>query len=228
MRRLTQIRDFFFKEGLIRLDESPCNAFDPAAEITAARWAEFAGRAGIDTGLEPITVLENLHLLRDGRMTHAGAWLLTDDITRFTVQAGVTCAVFRGDGKTHILDRKEFTGNLYGIYQEVMAYFQAKLNSALISQRPGTGGAAGAARERAPRGGRQRDRASRLPQYRQRAGVHLPGPNGDRHTGRTPAQDARGGTRQQERSAKLTVRHEPGAPIAGTEWKRHKACPTPI
>ena len=127
-----EIRDFFFREGLVRIDESSCNAFDPATEVTAARWTDFAGRTGIDAALDPVTVLENLHLLRDGRMTHAGAWLLADDITRFTVQAGVTCAVFRGEGKTHILDRKEFTGNLYGIYQEVMAYFQAKLNSALI------------------------------------------------------------------------------------------------
>ena len=127
-----EIRDFFFKEGLIRLDETPCNDFDPSVEITHVRWAEFAERAGIDPGLNPMTVLENLHLIKDARMTHAGAWLLADDITRFTLQAGVTCAVFRGRVKTHILDRKEFHGNLYAIYQEVMAYFQAKLNSALI------------------------------------------------------------------------------------------------
>ena len=68
-------------------------------------------------------MLENLHLLRDGAMTHAGAWLLADDITRFTLKAGVTSAVFRGGGKAHIVDRKEFTGN---------PYLQAKLNSALI------------------------------------------------------------------------------------------------
>ncbi len=67
-----EIRDFFFREGLIRLEESPCNAFDPATEVTAARWTEFAGRTGIDAALDPVTVLENLHLLRDGRMTHAG------------------------------------------------------------------------------------------------------------------------------------------------------------
>ena len=127
-----EIREFFFKEGLILLDETPCNAFDPAVELTPERWAEFAERAGIDPGLDPMTVLENLHLLKDSRMTHAGAWLLADDITRFTLQGGVTCAVFRGSAKTHILDRKEFKGNLYAIYQEVMAYFHAKLNSALI------------------------------------------------------------------------------------------------
>ena len=127
-----EIREFFFKEGLIRLDETPCNAFDPSVEITPQRWGEFAERAGIDPGLDPVAALENLHLVKDAGMTHAGAWLLADDITRFTLQAGVTCAVFRGSAKTHILDRKEFHGNLYAIYQDVMAYFQAKLNSALI------------------------------------------------------------------------------------------------
>jgi len=49
----------------------------------------------------------------------------------------VTCAVFRGSTKAHILDRKAFHGNLYSIYQEVMAYFQAKLNSALIPHAQG-------------------------------------------------------------------------------------------
>ena len=132
-----EIRDFFFKEGLIRLDETPCTAFDPSVEITPDRWVEFSERAGIDPELDSMTVLENLHLVKDTKMTHAGAWLLADDITRFTVQASVTCAVFRGSAKTHILDRKEFKGNLYDIYQEVMIYFQAKLNSALIPHAQG-------------------------------------------------------------------------------------------
>ena len=132
-----EIRDFFFKEGLMRVDETPCNTFDASAEITSFRWAEFAARARIDPALDPMVVLENLHLLRDSKMTHAGAWLLADDITRFTVQASVTCAVFRGKTKTHILDRKEFKSNLYTIYRDVMGYFQAKLNSALIPNAQG-------------------------------------------------------------------------------------------
>ena len=127
-----EIRDFFFQEGLIRVDETPCNTFDTSAEVTPVRWAQFAERTGIDPGLDPIAVLQNLHLMRESKMTHAGAWLMADDITRHTLQASVTCAVFRGSAKTHILDRKEFKSNLYDIYHEVMAYFQAKLNSALI------------------------------------------------------------------------------------------------
>ena len=102
-----EIREFFFKEGIVRLDESPCRSFDPEVEITSERWSRFADRAGISGDLDPMTVLENLHLVKDGMVTHAGVWLLADDITRFTLTAGVTCAVFRGTNKTHILDRKE-------------------------------------------------------------------------------------------------------------------------
>ena len=132
-----EIREFFFKEGLIRMDETPCDAFDPAVDITLRGWEEFAERAGIDPTLDAFSVLENLHLLKDSKMTHAGAWLLADDITRFTLQASVTCAVFRGSSKTHILDRKEFQGNLYETYQDVMSYLQSKLNSALIPNAAG-------------------------------------------------------------------------------------------
>ena len=32
-----EIRDFFFKEGIIRLDETPCNSFDLSVEITPIR-----------------------------------------------------------------------------------------------------------------------------------------------------------------------------------------------
>jgi ATP-dependent DNA helicase RecG len=78
------------------------------------------------------TALRNLHLVKDDKMTHAGAWLLCDDITRFTLRAGVTCALFRGTTNVHILDRRDFTGDLYSIYEECMGYLQSRLNTAMI------------------------------------------------------------------------------------------------
>ena len=196
-----EIRDFFFEEGLIRMDETPCSAFDPSVEITSARWTEFAERAGIDPGLPPMTVLENLHLVKDTGMTHAGAWLLADDITRFTLQAGVTCAGFRGSAKAHILDRKAFHGNLYAIYQEVMTYFQAKLNSALIPHAQGRDERLELP-ESALREAVVNAIAHRVSQHRQRAGLHLPRPGGDRGTRRTSRRNAGGGLGQQERPPK--------------------------
>lgn len=127
-----EIRESFYKEGLIRFDETPCTRFDLQRDLTSEAWSRFAERARIPDDLEPLIALENLHLVRDEQMTHAGAWLLAEDVTRYSLQAAVTCALLRGVTKTHILDLKNFTGDLYSIYQQCIAYAQAKLNTALI------------------------------------------------------------------------------------------------
>ena len=127
-----EIREFFFKEGLIRFDEMQCRDFRIENDLTDEKWAKFSQRAGIPEGLEPIATLENLHLLKAGEMTNAGAWVLADDITRYTLQARVICAVFRGATKTHILDRREFDADLFSIFEDCMSYLQSRLNTALI------------------------------------------------------------------------------------------------
>ena len=128
-----EIREFFYKEGLIHFDETACDKFSLERDLDEENWSQFQRRAKIPAEMEPATALRNLHLIgQDDRMTHAGAWLLADDITRYTLRAGVTCAVFRGVTKTRILDRKEFTGDLFSIFEDCMAYLQTKLNTALI------------------------------------------------------------------------------------------------
>ena len=127
-----EIRESFYKEGLIRFDETPCPGFDLRRDLTPEAWWRFAVRARIPDDMEPQTALENLHLVRDGQITHAGAWLLADDVTRYTLQAEVTCALLSGVTKTHILDLKKFTGDLYTIYENCVSYARAKLNTALI------------------------------------------------------------------------------------------------
>lgn len=107
-----EIREFFFKEGLIHFDQTPCPDYDLERDLTPAIWQRFVARAGIPETLDQLAVLRNLHLVKDGKVTHAAAWLLCDDITRYTLRAGVTCALFQGTTNVHILDRKDFTGDL--------------------------------------------------------------------------------------------------------------------
>ena len=59
-----------------RFDETLCPRFDLRRDLTPDIWARFAARARIPDGIEPLTALENLHLVREGQMTQAGAWLL--------------------------------------------------------------------------------------------------------------------------------------------------------
>ncbi|WP_062397119.1 hypothetical protein [Methanogenium cariaci] len=101
-----------------------------------ASWERFVKRARLPT-LDMYAALRNLHLLHDDQMTQAGAWLLTEDITGISRSATVTCALFQGTDKVHILDRKEYTGDLYSIYGDCMAYLQSKLTTALIPHATG-------------------------------------------------------------------------------------------
>ena len=78
-----EIREFFFREGLIHFDETPCHRFSLEKDLSDDVWKLFSKRAHIPEDLKPLTALENLHLFKDGRMTHAGAWLLATDIQKF-------------------------------------------------------------------------------------------------------------------------------------------------
>ncbi|MFP4583141.1 MAG: ATP-binding protein [Desulfococcaceae bacterium] len=132
-----EIREFFFKEGLIHFDETICPDYDLETDLGPSVWKRFTERAKVPAGMASTTVLRNLHLIKDGRMVQAGAWLLCEDITRFSLRAGVTCALFQGRTKTRILDRKDFTADLYSIFEDCMAYMQSRLNTALIPHAQG-------------------------------------------------------------------------------------------
>ena len=62
-----QTRESFYQEGLNRFDETPCPSFDLEQDLTPAACSRFAARARMPDGMEPLTALEDLHLVREGR-----------------------------------------------------------------------------------------------------------------------------------------------------------------
>jgi len=124
-----EIREFFYKEGLIQFDESPCEKFSLKNDLTEESWNLFCRRAKIPKDMDPVTALSNLHLLGpDGQMTHAGAWLLASDIRKFNISADVACALFMGTDKVKILDRRGFHSDVYSMIDETVAWILSKIN----------------------------------------------------------------------------------------------------
>ncbi len=123
-----EIREFFFKEGLIHFDETPCNRFSLKDDLTDDVWTRFRKRARIPVDMDARVALENLHLIKDGQMTHAGAWLLAGDIRKFTTSADAACALFMGTDKVRILDRRGFDRDVYTMIDELVAYILSKIN----------------------------------------------------------------------------------------------------
>lgn len=124
----SEIREFFYKEGLIHFDETPCERFSLAEDLTDEVWERFRRRARIPTDMEALTALENLHLVKGGKMTQAGAWLLALDIRKFNISGDVACALFMGTDKVRILDRRGFHGDVYSMIDETVAYILSKIN----------------------------------------------------------------------------------------------------
>ncbi|GAB4346221.1 MAG: helix-turn-helix domain-containing protein [Desulfobulbaceae bacterium] len=128
----SEIREFFYKEGLIHFDETPCERFSLADDLTDEVWSLFRRRAKIPSDMKALTALENLHLVREGKMTQAGAWLLARDIRKFNISGDVACALFMGTDKVRILDRRGFHGDVYSMIDETVAYILSKINVAYI------------------------------------------------------------------------------------------------
>ena len=125
----SEIREFFYKEGLIHFDETPCEKFSLEDDLSDEVWTLFCRRAKIPAEMEPVTALTNLHLLgADGRMSQAGAWLLARDIRKFNISGDVACALFLGTDKVRILDRRGFNRDVYSMIDEVVSYLLAKIN----------------------------------------------------------------------------------------------------
>ena len=124
-----EIREFFFAEGVIHFDESPCRRFSLDSDLDDDTWAVFRRRAKIPDHLEPRTALENLDLLAgDGRITNAGAWLLAKNIRKFHASGHLSCALFFGTTKTEILDRRDFLGDVYSMIDGAMTWVRSKIN----------------------------------------------------------------------------------------------------
>ena len=79
--------------------------------------------------VETITLLA---LEKERRRRYKSAEALGDDILKFNSSAQVSCALFLGTTKTRILDRKDFSGDIYSNYQDTVTYLLSKLNTELI------------------------------------------------------------------------------------------------
>lgn len=93
-------------------DKTPCSRFSLKEDLTEDNWTTlFRKRAKIPIDMDTTIALANLHLVKEGQMTHAGAWLMAKDIKKFTTSADTACAFFIGIDKVRILDRRGFSGD---------------------------------------------------------------------------------------------------------------------
>ena len=127
-----EIREFFFREGLVTFDEQPCRRFDMSRDFDPKKYRAFARATGLPAGMKTEDVLRNLEVLTEDGMTNAGALFFGKRVTKFFLEAKINCAVFQGTGKTKIIDQQICEGSVVETYQAAIAYLQAHLNAEYI------------------------------------------------------------------------------------------------
>jgi ATP-dependent DNA helicase RecG len=127
-----EIREFFFKEGLISFDKQACRGFNMDRDFDPKKYRAFARAAGIPSGMKTEDVLRNLEVLTDEGMSNAGALFFSKRVPKFFLEAKINCALFQGTGKTKILDQQIYEGNIVETHKATIAYLEAHLNTEYV------------------------------------------------------------------------------------------------
>ena len=127
-----ELREFFQVEGLVRFDEQLNPDFNWESDISSISWENFLRLSGISLVGERNNLLENLDLLKNGKLKNAAVLLFCKDVTRLFSYASVTCLTFQGKERVKILDRKEFGSDIHSNYLSALSYLKEKLNTEYI------------------------------------------------------------------------------------------------
>ncbi len=127
-----EIREFFFKEGLVLWDEKPNRDFDLKKDLNKKALDNFIRLANLSLVLSTNELLQNLSLLSESHLKNAGVLFFAKDITQFIQKAIITCVLYEGTDKINIIDKKDFTTDLYSNYHDSLDYLKSKLNTQII------------------------------------------------------------------------------------------------
>jgi len=129
-----EIRDFFRSEGVIRFDLSLCPRFRYPQDFDRKKYDAWLGLSGI-TGRPRIEdVLVNIEAAErsGGRLVfrNAGVLFFAREARRFFNQAYVTCLLFKGTDKVHVLDRKDFAGGVVADIEDSLRFIERNTRTA--------------------------------------------------------------------------------------------------
>ena len=126
-----EIVSFFQKEGRVRFDELENRKADFDTDFDESAWAHYVELSGITPNVEREVLLRNLDCLtEEGRLTNAGVLFFAKTTEFVLMQATVVCVLYKGSKKLHILDKKDFVGNLIENIENAVLFVQRHTNMA--------------------------------------------------------------------------------------------------
>jgi ATP-dependent DNA helicase RecG len=123
---------FFQQQGQVKFDEKINPKFDYKTDFNNDAFEEFLDRASIKLTISKERFLKNLGFLENNKLNNAGVLFFCKNISRFFLNANITCVLFQGDSKHTVLDKKVFENDLISNYEKTISYLKNKLNTEYV------------------------------------------------------------------------------------------------
>jgi len=124
-----EIVSFFQKEGRIRFDELENSKANFDRDFDKEAFINFIKLSNITPAIDHKFLLENLDcILENGKMTNAGVLFFTKSTEFLLLQAKVVCVLYKGTEKLHILDKKDFYGNIIQNIEDAVMFVKRHTN----------------------------------------------------------------------------------------------------
>ncbi|MDO8691549.1 MAG: ATP-binding protein [Dehalococcoidia bacterium] len=129
-----EIRDFFRQEGAVRFDLAICSRFQYPRDFDHQKFDAWLDKSSI-TGRGPVeNILVNIEVAEryEGKLLfrNAGVLFFAREPRRFFNQAYVTCILFKGADKVHVLDRKDFGDGVVSDIEESLRFIERNTRTA--------------------------------------------------------------------------------------------------
>jgi len=120
------------KSGRLRFDEQSCAGFNLFSDLDESKLLAYLDVAGLEKNLPVLDALVNLDVVRmeNGApaITNAGVLLFAKDPQRFLKSSQVVCALYQGNDKVQILDRKIYNEGLLGNIGQSLNYVKRHMD----------------------------------------------------------------------------------------------------
>jgi len=124
-----EIVAFFQKEGRIRFDELENRKAVFSRDFDDLAFSNFLQLASITPSIDKNFLLTNIDCLSEnGKMTNAGVLFFTKTTEFLLLQATVTCVLYKGVEKIHVLDRKDFSRNIIDNVENALMFLLRHTN----------------------------------------------------------------------------------------------------
>ena len=129
-----EIRDLFRSEGAIRFDISLCPRFRYPDDFDPDKFNAWLRKSTISRGGAVEDILVNIEAAErsGGKLLfrNAGVLFFASESRRFFNQAYVTCLLFKGTSKVHVLDRKDFAGGIVADIEDSLRFIERNTRTA--------------------------------------------------------------------------------------------------